>query len=153
MQHAKHRRALTRMVTAKAFEQEEVTREVETLAALARRPFVIVAPDTPIGDVRRHFIELRVPAILVVDRDDNLVGIVTRTDVLRSRGDARACDSMSGAVFVLPVYATVERAAALMAYEGVGQIVVTDDGALVGVVSALDLVRHYAVEAGYLVAD
>ena len=141
------------MATAKAFEQEEVTKEIETLAALAKKPFVIVAPGTPIADVRRHFIELRVPAILVVDNDDNLVGIITRTDVLRSHGNARVCDVMSAAVFVLPVYATVERAAALMAYEGVGQIVVTDDGALVGVVSALDLVRHYAVEAGYLVAD
>lgn len=143
------------MVTAKAFDldRDEVTKEIETLAALARRPFVIVAPETPITDVRRHFIELRVPAILVVDEGDNLAGIVTRTDVLRSHGDARARDAMSAAVFVLPIYASVERAAALMAYEGVGQIVVTDDGALVGVVSALDLVRHYAVEAGYLVAD
>ena len=141
------------MVTAKVFDEEEVTKEIETLAALARKPFVIVAPETPIADARRHFIELRVPAILVVDRSDTLVGIITRTDVLRSHGDARVCDVMSGAVFVLPVFATVERAAALMAYEGVGQIVITDDGALVGIVSALDLVRHYAVEAGYLVSE
>jgi CBS domain-containing protein len=141
------------MVSAKAFEEEEVTREIETLAHLAKKPFVIVAPETPLADVRRHFIELRVPAILVVDRGDNLVGIITRTDVLRSHGDARAHDVMSGAVFVLPVYASVERAAALMAYEGVGQVVVTDEGALVGIVSALDLVRHYAVEAGYLVSE
>jgi len=145
MQHGSVVEALTDM--------EDLTREIETLAALAHKPFVIVAPEAPIADVRRHFIELRVPAILVVDRDDNLVGIVTRTDVLRSHSDARACDAMSGAVFVLPVFASVERAAALMAYEGVGQIVVADDGELVGVISALDLVRHYAVEAGYLVAD
>jgi len=138
---------------ARTFE-EEATVELETLAALARKPTVFVSPDTPIADVRRQFIELRVPAILVVDRSDNLVGIITRTDVLRSHGDACARDVLSGVVFVLPVFATVERAAALMAYEGVGQIVVTDDvGALVGIVSALDLVRHYAVEAGYLVAE
>lgn len=141
------------MVTAKVFDEEEVTKEIETLAALAKKPFVIVAPETPIADARRHFIELRVPAILVVDRSDTLVGIITRTDVLRSHGEMRVGDVMSGAVFVLPVFASVERAAALMAYEGVGQIVVTDDGTLVGVVSALDLVRHYAVEAGYLVSE
>jgi CBS domain-containing protein len=141
------------MVTAKAFAEQEVTKELDTLASLARKPFVLVAPDTPIADVRRHFIERRVPAILVVDYADNLIGIVTRTDVLRSHGDACARDVMSAAVFVLPLFASVERACALMAYEGVNQIVVTDGAALVGVVSALDLVRHYAVEAGYLVAD
>ena len=138
---------------ARTFE-DEVTNEVETLAALARKPTIAVAPDTPISDVRRQFIELRVPAILVVDGHDRLLGILTRTDVLRSHGDALATDALSSVVFVLPHYATVERAAALMAYEGVGQIVITDDeGALIGIVSALDLVRHYAVEAGYLVDE
>jgi CBS domain-containing protein len=52
---------------------------------------------------------------------------------------------MSGFVFALPATSSVEQAAALMAYEGVGQIVVTGAGGkLLGMVSALDLVRYYA---------
>jgi CBS domain-containing protein len=136
------------------FEEDEVTRELETLAALARHPTVIVAPDTPMAVVRRKFVEHRVAAILVADADDNLLGILTRTDALRSEPDAQARDALSGIVFVLPMFASVERAAALMAYEGVGQIVLTgEDGELVGVVSAVDIVRHYAIEAGYLLPD
>lgn len=139
---------------ARMFEADEITRELETLASLAHQPTVIVAPDTPIAEVRARFIGERVAAILVVDGADNLIGILTRTDALRAAPEQSAQDVLSGVVFVLPMFASVERAAALMAYEGVGQIVVTDgNGALVGIVSAIDLVRHYAVVAGYLRAD
>ncbi len=142
------------MAVAHMFEEEEVTRELETLASLARQPTIIVAPDTTIEEVRARFVDERAAAILVVDGDDNLVGIITRTDALRAEPGATARDVRSGVVFVLPMFASVERAAALMAYENVGQIVLTDgNGALVGVVSAIDVVRHYAVECGYLVPD
>ena len=142
------------MAVAHMFEEEEVTRELETLASLARQPTIIVAPDTPIEDVRARFVDERAAAILVVDADENLMGILTRTDALRADPGETARAALSGVVFVLPMFASVERAAALMAYENVGQIVLTDgDGALVGVVSAIDIVRHYAVESGYLVAD
>ena len=139
---------------ARMFEEDEITRELETLASLAQQPTILIGPDTPIADVRERFVAERVAAILVVDAGDNLLGILTRTDALRAAPDERAKDALSGVVFVLPMYASVERAAALMAYEGVGQIVVTDgNGALVGIVSAIDLVRHYAVAAGYLRAE
>ena len=142
------------MAVAHMFEEEEVTRELETLASLAQQPTILVAPETTIAEVRTRFVDERAPAILVVDANDNLLGILTRTDALRADPAATASDALSGVVFVLPMFASVERAAALMAYEHVGQIVVTDgDGALVGVVSAIDIVRHYAVASGYLVAD
>ena len=69
----------------------------------------------------------------------------------RAPPDGTAGEAMSHFVFALPREAAIERAAALMAYEGVGQIVVTDrGGALVGIVSALDITRHYAIRSGYL---
>ena len=142
------------MAVAHKFEEEEVTRELETLASLARHPTILVAPDVTIAEVRARFVDERAAAILVVDNDDNLLGILTRTDALRADPETLAREALSGVVFVLPVFASVERAAALMAYENVGQIVVTDGaGVLVGVVSAIDVVRHYAVASGYLVAD
>ncbi len=109
----------------------------------------------PLGDVRELLLDLRVPAVVVVDRDRALRGIVTRTDVLRGQRDpdATARDAMSGFVFALTLDATIECAAALMAIEGVGQIVVTtEDDELLGMVSALDIARHVAIGAGYLAA-
>ncbi len=103
--------------------------------------------------MRRKLVELRVSAIAVVDDEQTLRGIVTRTDVLRIADEASTAeDAMLRFVFALPAGAPIERAAALMAFEGVGQVVVTGPGgSLVGLVSALHVARHYAIEAGYLV--
>jgi len=55
--------------------------------------------------------------------------------------------------FSLPESATLSRAAAVMAYEGVHQIpVVASDGTIVGLISALDVARWLAQHDGYLVA-
>ena len=126
------------------------TNVLATLGSLVRAPAIVVGMTTPLADVRKLLAQRRIPAVAVVDDAHDLRGIITRTDVLRSP-DGVAGDVMSGFVFALPADASIERAAALMAYEGVGQIVVTDrDGVLVGMVSALDITRHYALESGYL---
>jgi CBS domain-containing protein len=131
---------------------DEPTDVRDTLATLASRALV-VDEATPLDEVRRMLLERRVPAIVVADPYGNVRGVITRTDLLRAiDDDATAADAMSGFVFALPVRSSVEKAAALMAYEGVGQIVVTGDhGQLVGMVSALDIAHHVAVVAGYLV--
>jgi CBS domain-containing protein len=100
----------------------------------------------------------------VVAPEGRPVGMVTQTDVLRSIGEAAesadqgaplqrtAGEIMTALVFALPVTASVEQAAALMAYEGVEQIVVTGlGGEVAGVVRALDVARRCARSAGYLV--
>ena len=123
--------------------------------SLISQPVAIVTETAPLSEVRRLLVDLRVPAIVVVGADRSLRGLVTRTDVLRGMldPDATASDAMSGFVFALPGDSTIECAAALMAFEGVGQVVVTgDDGELLGMVSALDVARHMAVRAGYLAA-
>jgi CBS domain-containing protein len=125
---------------------DEPTPGPANLGGLIRGRSVVVTEDTPLDEVRRLLVELRVPAVAVVDAEDNLRGLVTRTDVLRVfQPDARAIDAMSGFVFALPATAPIEKAAALMAYEGVGQIVVTSArGTLLGMVSAIDIVRYFA---------
>jgi CBS domain-containing protein len=134
--------------------EDEPTAVLATLGSLVREPAIVVELETPLAEVRHLLLSRRVPAIAVVDDDDNLRGLVTRTDVLAlgDMADATACDAMSGFVFALPSEASIEQAAALMALEGVGQIVVTRHrGELAGMVSAVDIARHLAVEAGYLV--
>ena len=132
--------------------QDEPNDALDKLGALVRAPAVTVARATPVAEVRRLLLHHRVPAIAVVEDDGGVCGILTRTDVLRALGqrDASAADAMSGFAFTLPAAAYVERAAALMAFEGVGQVLVVDlEGRLVGMVSALDIARHYATLAGY----
>lgn len=128
------------------------TGQAWTLAELAA-PAARVTETTPLAQLRARLVESRLPALCVVDDDHTLVGVIARTDVLRAeRPDAVARDVMSPFVFALPASAGVDRAAALMAYEGVSfLIVIGDDHALYGVVSALDVARHYASLSGYLV--
>lgn len=59
--------------------------------------------------------------------------------------------AMTGIAFALAETESVAQAAALMAYEGVHRIPVTcPDGRVVGVVSALDILRWVARQEGYL---
>jgi CBS domain-containing protein len=49
-------------------------------------------------------------------------------------------------IVVLPWSASIERAAALIAYEDVGQVVVTGAGnKLLGIVSAVEIARYFAL--------
>jgi CBS domain-containing protein len=126
------------------FLEEEPTLEHERLGGLVNGPVVVVAIDRPMEEVRRLLVEYRVPAIAVVDGDE-LYGVLTRTDALRAINDnAVAGDAVSRFVLSLPATASIARAAALIAYENVGQVVVTDrDGSLLGMVSAVDLLRYF----------
>jgi CBS-domain-containing membrane protein len=63
-------------------------------------------------------------------------------------------DVMAHAVFSLPGEASISRAAALMAYEGVHRIVVTGrDSVAEGVLSSLDILRWLARRDGYVLPD
>jgi predicted transcriptional regulator len=130
----------------------ERTGEYITLAQIAA-PAKRVRDTDRLRDIRMQLVETRTPALVVVDATDTLVGVLARTDVLRftDRMDATAKEAMSPFVFALPHIATVERAAALMAYECVSfVIVIGDDRELCGTVSALDVARCYAMEAGFI---
>ncbi len=125
-----------------------------SLGELVRDPPLVVDVDAPIAEVRALLVTYRVPAVVVADNDDNLRGVITRTDVLRVEPGARARDAMSSFVLARPEEATVARAAALIACEGVNVVVVTGrERELVGLVSATDVVRYFAICAGTLRPD
>jgi CBS domain-containing protein len=61
-------------------------------------------------------------------------------------------DIMMPAVFTLPENASVAKAAALMSYEGVHRLVILSDAdEVVGILSALDILRWMAQQGGYSV--
>lgn len=135
------------------FEDEEPTAEIWVLGSLIRGPAAALPLEAPLSAARELFLEHRVSAIAVVD-GTRLIGVITRTDVLRDAAkdpEPRIADCMSGFVLAMPADASIDAAAALMATEQVGQVMVTNTrGELVGIVSALDIARHVARKAGYL---
>jgi CBS-domain-containing membrane protein len=133
------------------FDDDEVMPLFETLDSLVRTPAFSVEMETPIAAVRALLAEHRTPAVVVFNHEDAICGVVTRTDVLRATDHCVAHEAMSSFVLTLASSASISKAAALIGYEDVSFIVVTDRrGELRGLVSATDIARHFAILAGAL---
>jgi len=119
-------------------------------------------------------LEHRMSGAPVVDAEGHPIGIVSKTDLLRhlhERSDAvepgsdaavergfhttdvdgtTVADVMMPVVFAIVEDTTIAAASALMAGEGVHRLPVLDgNGAVVGILSTLDVVRWVAERAGY----
>jgi CBS domain-containing protein len=87
----------------------------------------------------------------VVDGEGRPIGIVGEAELLRARAGAKVADAMARVAFAVGETAPLTRAAALMASHGLDRVaVVSADGQVVGVLSALDLVRWIAAAGGSL---
>jgi CBS domain-containing protein len=94
----------------------------------------------------------RMERCLIVAKDDFVLGIVTPSDmvdkVLAAGANAAKVyvrDIMSTPVITVGAKSTVAKAAELMSEYGVGTLPVVDEaGALVGLISSVELARHLA---------
>jgi len=120
--------------------------------AMTADPPQVTGP-TSIAALRSMLVDLALGAVVVVDGDHRPRGIVSKTELFGAAIDecATAGDLMSGLLFWLRVDAPVAQAAALMAYEGIEHVVVVSpEGRLAGLVTALDVARICARDTGYL---
>jgi len=123
------------------------------VADVMSRVVVCVRADLAGAALARLLVERGIGGAPVVDRDGRPVGVVSKTDVLRAvaRGAdltrLTVDDMMMPVAFVVDEDATLARAAALMATEGIHRIpVVNRAGAVVGIVTPLDVARWLAGE-------
>jgi len=115
------------------------------LGELVRKPPVSCKADTPLEHALSEMVAQRVGSILVTDARGQVVGILTRHDVVErvtlARVDLRRPVStvMTQPVHALTTEHTAQEAALLMARHGIHHVPVTRDGALAGIVSERDL--------------
>ena len=158
-------------------------RELQTpLARLMRHSVVCVRSDLSVEALTSLLLEQGLTGVAVVDAAGAPLGFVAKTDLLRYRDDhgeteeqdagrsgtqdlghgmhgtelatATAGDIMTPMVFWLSDTASLSQAAALMAYEGIHDLVVLDQNNRVkGSVSSLDILRWLASSAGYALGD
>jgi CBS domain-containing protein len=131
------------------------------ISKLCQRNVVWATRDTSIVDAARLMRQHHVGAVVVVDQDDTPrmpVGIVTDRDIV-VEVVAPGLDPKQlklGDLLVDSVVTIEERKSAadtvrLMSQKGVRRVpVVTDEGALAGIVSIDDLLRHFATALGTL---
>ncbi len=125
------------------------------VASIMTGDVVCVRADLPIAALHELLANEQFTGAPVVDDRGIPMGMVSQTDLV----SAEPCDTgttvndiMMPMAFVLHETATVAQASALMASEGVHRLPVVDDrGAVVGIVSTMDVVRWVAQHEGYVV--
>ncbi|MGA5570920.1 CBS domain-containing protein [Streptomyces pseudogriseolus] len=120
--------------------------KITEVGAVMTTDVVTAAPGTALGDVIRALGEHRVGALPVTDEEDQVIGVISTSDLTRPRPARRqartAGDVMSAPAVVVQARATVTEGSWLMTGHGVGRLpVVDDEGRLVGIVTRADLLQ------------
>jgi CBS domain-containing protein len=144
-----------------------------SVSDIMTRNVLCVRPDLSLDAVTELFVESGLKAAPVVDDTGKLLGIVSESEVLidvyaRAGTDERedayledeqlrlvsatrtVADVMVPFAFTLPENAPITRAAAVMAFEGIYRLtVVSEDGNVVGILSAGDILYWLSKADGY----
>lgn len=122
------------------------------IGQIMSREVVCGRPDLTVPALTALLIENHIGCVPIVDQDGKPKGIVTKLDLLeREWPGVTAADVMMPLAIVLNEHATIAHAAAVMAVEDFHHImVIGKDGALVGVVSSMDVVRWLAKNDGFI---
>ena len=109
------------------------------------RDLLTVDSSLPLAEVAARMVEREVGAALVLEGGE-LAGILTERDILRAvargiRDEALVRDCMTRDPDTIEPDETTQHAATLMMHGGFRHLPVTEDGAVVGIVSIRDLMR------------
>lgn len=151
----------------------------DRVAEVMRRETLCVRPEVDVDALIEVFLQRGITSAPVVDGDCKPIGCVSMTDLVRDRHENCAAetveeplprwlagerglrvtaarrtvgDVMSAPAICVTAYTSVARAAAVMAFEGIRQLVVSSlDGRAIGVISAVDVLRWVAETHGFAV--
>jgi acetoin utilization protein AcuB len=87
--------------------------------------------------------EHRLHHLPVVDRDENLVGIISEKDLLRARGDELIRNVMTKEVVTATEYTALEEAARIMVDHNISSLPIMRNGKLVGIIAETDLFKIF----------
>jgi CBS domain-containing protein len=130
--------------------------DLTSIAMVLAREVTCLVPALTLADAVRSLEARQLAAAPVVDGEDRPVGMITRVELLRAQlappGSAPTTvgDRMHPVACVLDENASLARAAALMASQSLPELVVVGDfGRVVGLLTALDVTRWLAQQAGF----
>lgn len=69
-----------RDLVRKAIADNNISKKVEELMS---KPIIVVRPETSIEDASKVMSENKIKRLLVIDRDDSLLGIITEDDIIK----------------------------------------------------------------------
>lgn len=133
--------------------------DLTPVSEIMSRGVVQVKPDLGLDALEELMLSHSISGAPVVDDHGRPIGIVSKTDLLRRSGGPQGPrgtvrDVMMRTAYCLAENEPIARAAGLMAFEGVHRVpIVGHDGAVVGVVSPLDVMRWLARQHGYPIGN
>jgi CBS domain-containing protein len=103
---------------------------------------VTAQPHHSVEHVRSILEKNAISSVPVVDTTGRPVGVVSATDLAHDLKSGSPINSiMSSKVYTVPQYDDVSIAARVMRNHGIHHVVVTNEGVVVGVLSAFDLLK------------
>ncbi|HEY6003496.1 MAG TPA: CBS domain-containing protein [Anaeromyxobacter sp.] len=119
--------------------------EAARVADVMRNSSVALRPGVTRGVAADALRSRGVPVAPVVDGEGRPIGLASEADLLRAKSGARVADAMVKIALSVPETAPLRRAAALMAEHRTDRLaVVSDDGVVVGMLTAMDVVGWLA---------
>lgn len=119
---------------------------------LASRDVHCATVDASVEWIARTMIENTISCVPVVDALGAPLGMVTHVDLVAKPYARTAGEAMTSPAVSVGEMAPISRAAAVMAFEGVHHLpVINQAGAIVAVLSSLDVLRHLGQEQGFFV--
>lgn len=127
-----------------------------TAKDLMTRQVATLSPLTTVGEAARLLTEQRITGAPVVDAKGNLLGIVSQTDLVRHQSgrvepwpgepssdpaQTPVLSLMTGAVVTCDEETPLEEVARVMLDRRIHRVLVTRDGAVCGILTAMDLLR------------
>lgn len=107
-------------------------------------PVVITQRNVAIRHLKDMFVRKGVSAAPVLEEDGTITGIVTSSDLVRAANEASTVqDIMSDRIHIVMKNNRLKDAANMMVKNDVHHLVVMEDGAVVGMLSALDVVKVF----------
>jgi CBS domain-containing protein len=124
-----------------------------TVADIMENRVATVSLDSPLAEVARLLWEEEISGAPVLDEQGHLAGFVSSSDIVRFKAygagplvgrTARARDVMTGATIQVRPTTTVPALARFLVNAGIHRALVVDQGRLLGIVSAFDIVEAVA---------
>ena len=118
------------------------------IAKLIERSCVTTHADCPLDDLIAILAERRIGTVVVVDRDQQVVGIVSERDIIRhlstggTTADTFAKNVMTSKVITVENNVTSAQLMQLITEHHIRHVPITCDGKLVGIVSIGDVVKR-----------
>ncbi len=135
-------------------------RTVRDLLNAKGREVHSIAPEASVFDALKLMADRNIGAVLVVDREDRLVGILSERDYARkvvlhghTSRETPVSAIMTGTVVCIPAETTIDECMGLMTVRHIRHLPVTEGGRPVGVVSIGDIGRAMIENQGFVIAQ